>query len=219
MERRELIKRYGLFLIGLVLTSFGIALVTKAALGTSPVSSLAYTLSLILPGLSFGTWLILFCLVLIIAQILLLRSNLKKVELVLQIVVTFLFGYCVDASMFCLQWFNPETYILQIVTLLLGCFVAAVGAYFSVIANVVMLSVDAFIRAVAFVLHKDYGGVRVVFEVSMAAVSAAICIVFLHELVGVREGTIIAALITGNIVKVLMKWLQPLTNWLLPDKS
>ena len=34
---------------GLILISFGVALTTKAGLGTSPISSIPYTLSLILP--------------------------------------------------------------------------------------------------------------------------------------------------------------------------
>ncbi len=39
------IRRYGWFILGVVLNSFGIALITKAALGTSPISSLPYVLS------------------------------------------------------------------------------------------------------------------------------------------------------------------------------
>lgn len=34
------------FLVGLVLNSLGVALVTKASLGTSPISSIPYVLSL-----------------------------------------------------------------------------------------------------------------------------------------------------------------------------
>ena len=53
----DIARRYGLFLIGLFIASMGVALSTKAGLGTSPIASLPYTVSLILGALSFGGWL------------------------------------------------------------------------------------------------------------------------------------------------------------------
>lgn len=44
-----MIKRYGIFLIGLTFMSLGIVLIIKSALGTSPISSVPYVLSLALP--------------------------------------------------------------------------------------------------------------------------------------------------------------------------
>ena len=46
MNKTELIKRYLFFLAGLFVNSFGVAFITKADLGTSPISSIPYTLSL-----------------------------------------------------------------------------------------------------------------------------------------------------------------------------
>ena len=43
-----MIKRYGIFLIGLIFMSLGIVLIIKSALGTSPISSVPYVLSLAL---------------------------------------------------------------------------------------------------------------------------------------------------------------------------
>lgn len=40
------LKRYILFLIGLFINSLGVSLVTKANLGTSPISSIPYVLNL-----------------------------------------------------------------------------------------------------------------------------------------------------------------------------
>lgn len=42
------LKRYILFLIGLFINSLGVSLVTKANLGTSPISSIPYVLKLLL---------------------------------------------------------------------------------------------------------------------------------------------------------------------------
>lgn len=46
MSKKELCYRYLFFLVGLFVNSFGISFITKSALGTSPISSIPYTLSL-----------------------------------------------------------------------------------------------------------------------------------------------------------------------------
>ena len=46
MSKKELAKRYFIFILGLFVNSVGVALITKADLGTSPISSIPYTLSL-----------------------------------------------------------------------------------------------------------------------------------------------------------------------------
>ena len=49
-----MIKRYALFLAGLFVASLGVAFSTKTGLGTSPVASVPYSISLVNRALSFG---------------------------------------------------------------------------------------------------------------------------------------------------------------------
>ena len=53
------LKRYIIFLIGLFVNSLGVSLITKANLGTSPISSIPYVLSLNFP-LTLGNFTIIF---------------------------------------------------------------------------------------------------------------------------------------------------------------
>ena len=55
MSRKELVKRYLVFIFGLVFYSFGVAFVINAELGTSPIASIPYSLSMIITSLSLGT--------------------------------------------------------------------------------------------------------------------------------------------------------------------
>lgn len=192
-------------------------LVTKGLLGTSPIAAIPYSLSLIIPSLSLGNWTILFSLLLILIQIISLRKDANKLEIILQIIISFIFGYFIDFSMWCLKDYAPSVYLLKLLSLIVGCCVIAFGAYLEVIADVVMLPGDAFVRAIAKVTNREYGGVRVISDVSMTVVAGILCLVFLQKLEGVREGTIIAALITGNIVKVFTKKLKAFTYSLLPE--
>lgn len=209
--KQNYFKRYCIFFLGLIFNSFGVALVTKAALGTSPIAAIPYTLSLIIPRLTLGNWTIVFSILLVLAQLALLRKSASKLDLILQAVISFFFGYFIDFSMKILSAFYPEIYVIKIISLVAGCVIIAFGAYLEVIADVTMLPGDGFVRAVSKVSKKEYGSVRVISDVSMTVAAGILCLVFLRRLSGVREGTVIAALITGNIIKIFKKILNPLT--------
>ena len=68
------LKRYVIFLIGLFVNSLGVSLITKASLGTSPISSIPYVLSLSFP-FTLGNFTIFFSVFLILLQFLILRKN------------------------------------------------------------------------------------------------------------------------------------------------
>lgn len=204
-EKDHLGKRYSVFLIGLVICAFGVACTTKAGLGTSPVTSIPYTLSLIITKLTFGNWLVLFCFMQIVVQIILLRKKCVVSELILQAVLAFAYGYLTDLSMFLLKGIPLNHYGFKILFLLIGCFVLGFGVFLQLKADVVMLSGDAFIRAIAQVANKPYGNIKIICDVSMSIFAAILCIIFLGKLDGVREGTVIAAIIVGLIIKLYQR--------------
>ena len=115
----EKLKRYVVFLIGLFVNSLGVALITKADLGTSPISSIPYVLSLNFP-LTLGQFTVLFSLLLIVLQLVILRKNFRP-EHILQIPVSFLFGYFIDLCMALLSFVQPQVYGMKVLYLLIGC--------------------------------------------------------------------------------------------------
>lgn len=196
---------------GLILISFGVALTTKAGLGTSPISSIPYTLSLILPGLSMGTWLILFSIALVLIEIILLKGKMPAKSWISQLLISFPVGWLIDAAMWLLTPFNPEVYLVKVLTVILGCVIIALGAYLCVSASLLVLPGDGFVQVLAQVTGKSFGGVRVISDTTQILIAAVLCLIFLHALVGVREGTIIAAILVGSIVKIFARIL-PITR-------
>ena len=73
----EILKKWFYFVIGVLINSFGIALITKGALGTSPISSVPYVLSLQFSSFSFGMTTFLINSIFILIQIVLLKKNFK----------------------------------------------------------------------------------------------------------------------------------------------
>lgn len=208
---REKLKRYVIFLLGLFVNSFGVSLITKAALGTSPISSIPYVLSLNFPY-SLGQFTIYFSLLLIFLQLLILRKEFK-LEHVLQIPVSIAFGWFIDICMALLFFVQPEQYVQKILYLLVGCLILGVGVYMEMLANVVMLPGESFVRAVVFRWNTEFGLTKVCFDVSMTVIAAVLSFVFAGKLLGVREGTIVAAVLVGFIARLIGRKLS-----FLPEK-
>ena len=201
----EKLKRYIVFLIGLFINSLGVSLITKANLGTSPISSVPYVLSLNFP-FTLGQFTIAFSLLLILIQLIILRRNFKA-EHLLQIPISILFGYFIDLTMVMLFFVNPQTYLSSVVYLLVGCVILGFGVYTEVLANVAMLPGESFVRAVSYTWKTEFGSTKVAFDVSLTVIAAVLSLLFAHRLDGVREGTIIAALLVGFIARLFGRWL------------
>ena len=206
--KRIILYRYLVFLIGLLLNGFGVAFITKSSLGTTPISSIPYTLSLIYPKLTIGNFTIIISVILIASQWMLQTKDSKKLDILLQIPISFFFGYVIDFSMWILQGFQPHMYVFKMISLLTGCLIIALGAYLEVVADVTMLPADGFSRAISRVSNKDFGTVKLMTDSSQALIALACGLIFLHIFAGVREGTIIGALLIGNIIKSMDKHLR-----------
>lgn len=209
-------KRYLIFIIGLFINSLGVSLITKANLGTSPISSIPYVLSLNFP-FTLGNFTIFFSVFLILLQLVILRKNFK-LEHVLQIPVSVAFGYFIDLTMLLFTWVHPESYVMQIVYLLIGCLILGFGVYMEVLADVVMLPGESFVRAIVLTWKTNFGTTKIIFDVSMAVIAAALSFVYSGKLNGIREGTIIAALLVGFIARVFGKKLAFVKPLLFPEE-
>ncbi|BDZ84634.1 hypothetical protein Lac2_27680 [Claveliimonas bilis] len=208
----EKLKRYTVFLIGLFINSLGVSLITKANLGTSPISSIPYVLSLNF-RFTLGQFTIAFSLLLILLQFLILRRNFKA-EHLLQIPISILFGYFIDLTMVMLFFVEPSNYISCILYLLIGCLILGFGVYTEVLANVAMLPGESFVRAVSSTWKTEFGTTKVAFDVSLTVIAAGLSFLFAHRLDGVREGTIIAALLVGFIARLFGRKLSFLEEML-----
>lgn len=217
MTKDELAKRYIIFFVGLFVVSLGISFITKADLGTSPISSIPYVLSLRF-DLTLGQFTMLFSILLVIFQIILLGKKFKP-ESLLQIPISLIFGYFIDLTMMLLWWMKPENYIVKIFSLFIGCLILAFGVYLEVVANVVMLPGESFIKAISDRFNTDFGVTKVRNDTSLVLIAILISIVTMGSVKGVREGTVISAMIVGFIMKFYKKVFGRFEKMILPEKE
>lgn len=97
---------------------------------------------------------------------------------------------------------DPQSYISSVAYLLIGCLILGFGVYTEVLANVAMLPGESFVRAVSSTWKTEFGTTKVAFDVSLTVIAAVLSIIFARRLDGVREGTVIAALLVGFIARL-----------------
>lgn len=214
-SRNEKLRRYAVFFLGLFIMSFGVSLVTRSLLGTSPISSVPYVWSLH-TALSMGTYIIILNAILITAQLIMLgKDGIKenKVELLMQIPVSLLFGIFVDINMAILSGWHPAAYYLQVISCILGCVAMGLGIALEVVADVCMNSGEYVLQIASRKFRKEFGTLKIMFDVSLLLIAVGCSWIFAGRIDGVREGTVIVAVLTGPVVKLLLPHLRWIEKW------
>lgn len=204
-DKTELIKRYIFLLAGLFVNGLGVSFITKAGLGTSPITSIPYTLSLSFTP-TVGMFTLVFNIFLVILQVILLRRNFQLQNL-LQLPIIALFSFFIDLTMSLLGFIQPETYVLKVISLVIGCLILGFGVFMEMVANVAMLPGEATVRAVSDVFSTDFGKTKIAFDSSMTVIAAILSFIMFKHLDGVREGTIVAAILVGFIARLFKKYI------------
>ena len=200
-ERARLALRYLCFAAGLLINSFGIAFITKAALGTSPVSSIPYVLDLAFVP-TFGETTFALNMVYIAVQVALLRRDFQPIQL-LQIVANLIFSAFIDVSMGLLSWLAPVGLPAQLASLALGCCILAFGLSIEVAPNVIVVPGEGIVRAIAGKLGRPFGTCKLCFDATLVLIACGLSLLFFGYLNGLGVGTIVAAVIVGPIVNVI----------------
>lgn len=205
MIMKEIVKKYSVFVMGLYFLAVGIVLIVRSALGTTPISSVNYVLSLNSP-LSLGTWTFIVNTLLIIGQFWLIRGNKNRqdiIEILLQLPFSFIFSAFIDINMTLTNDLHPSGYGMSIALLLTGCIVQSVGVVLEIKPKVAMMSAEAFVKYASRRYHKEFGKFKVYFDITLVALAVVLSLLFTQCIEGVREGSLIAACITGYIVSFL----------------
>lgn len=217
MKAAELFKRYLVLCAGLLIMAFGVACSIRADLGTSPISSLPYVLSLITP-LSVGVVTILMHCVFILLQILLLRRRYQLIQL-MQLPVALVFGALTDAALGVLSNVSCSAYWQQWVLCVLGILLVGLGVSCEVTAGVVTVAGEGLVLAITRVFPIRFSTMKISFDVLLVIVSCVLSLVFLGGIHGVREGTLAAALLVGTTAKVLRRPMDAFASrWLCAER-
>lgn len=201
---KHMVGRWCLLAIGIVMMAAGIVIVTKSATGNTPISSTGYVLSVAFPSVSYGVFMFFWNIALLLGQVVILRRHFKALAL-LQIPISVLFSLSIDAFNGVLSWLVPANYALSLITLAVGIVTLALGVSCTVVANVAMNCGEALVAAITSKTGWNFGHTKVGFDISCVIIACVVSFSTMGTLVGVREGTVAAAVITGFVVNFFVR--------------
>lgn len=206
-----------MFIVGLFIMAAGVVLSVKADLGVSPISCVPYIYSLTFP-LTLGQTTIILNILLIFLQMLLLRKRYKMFQLV-QFPVVFLFGFFIDLIMKYAAWVTPVTYFEQAFLCLLSCVILGIGVFFEVKAALTYLPGEGLAMALTQTFGVEFGKTKIGTDSSLVVLGVISSLFFLGALEGIREGTVVAAVLVGYIVRFLHTRFFLFERWLKGRKK
>lgn len=202
-----------MFVIGLFFMAFGVALSVKANLGTTPISSVPYVYSL-KPPLSMGVITVLMHVVFILLQIALLRKNYSCFQL-LQLPVALIFGLFTDVTLYLVSAHDfAGGYAAQWLLCAVSIVLVAFGVFLEVKAKVVYLAGEGACVAIARVFNVEFGKVKVAFDCSLVVFALVSSWFMFGSIRGIREGTIVSALLVGILARWYARKMTFMDAWL-----
>ncbi len=203
----RILYRYIIFIAGLYFLSMGIVLIVSSTLGTTPISSVNYVLSLHTP-LTLGIATFLINVILIASQFWLIRgrgTRKDRMEILLQIPFSFIFSVFIDFNMALMSGVRPSGYAYALALLAAGCLCQAVGVVLELKPNVAIMSAEGFVKYAARRYNRDFGRLKVRFDVTLVTSAVILALCFSGRIEGVREGSVVAAVATGYVVSFLSR--------------
>ena len=214
---KKLLLQVGIYCFGLLVLAFGVAFSVNSDLGVSPVNSMPYVFSQIF-NVSMGTCVtVVFC-GFILLQALILRKEFSLISLT-QILFSTAFGYFVDFAKLVLGDFCLPTYVGRLGMLAISIVLIAVGIYFYLLARLVPMPMEGLAMAISKKAKKPFTTMKTVTDSVAVALAAILAIVFLGRLDGVREGTLISALVIGKVIALIKKPLKPLEDRIWSEEN
>ncbi|MCD8150112.1 MAG: DUF6198 family protein [Clostridiales bacterium] len=205
MSAGEIIRRSIFLIVSLFVMAFGVAFSIKGNLGTSPISSFPYALSMV-SSLTVGQATIALHCTLIALQILILRKRYQLIQL-LQLPVALVFGVLTDFTLNLISGISPSSYPEQWLCCAIGIVLVATGVSMEVTSKIVTLAGEGFVLTVCKVAPVKFSTMKVIFDVSLVALACLVSFVFLRSIEGVREGTLAAAILVGTLTRQINKWM------------
>ncbi len=205
IETKYLPQRLIIYCIGLFILSLGVTISIGSNLGVSPVSSLPNAISLV-TGIEFAIATVAAYSVYIVLQILILRREFKLINLT-QILFSTLFGYFLNFSNLLVGGFSIPTYAGQLLMAAISIVLIAIGISLYVGAGIVPMPMEGLTLAIVQKLKTvPFHNVKIVLDSCSVLIAAGLSFAFLGGLYGVREGTVIAALLVGKCIPLVKKF-------------
>lgn len=206
-EMETLIKRIALFFAGLLILAFGIAFSTVSGLGISPLNCLAFVIGE-LAGIQMGYVTMALYIVYVLLEIPIKGKNFRAADL-LQVPVAIVFGFFVNWTKSAVSGFPCPGYAVRLLYTALSIVLIAAGTTIYVIPRLVYQAPEGLILAICGRWNLRFGHVKSGFDVTIVVIAFLVSMIFGGHVIGIREGTLLAAVGVGLMVSLFSRKLKP----------
>ena len=184
--------------LAVVVNSMGVVFILHSGSGISPISSVPYSLNLIIPDISLGTRTYIFHLLLMIVLAICRRKF--KLNYLLSFLVGFIYGICMDIHT--LWVYNlPLNFILRILYFIIGYIVFSFGIATSNRCQMPIIPTDLFPKELTEITKCSYSKIKISFDVFCLFFTVFLTLLFTGKVQGIGLGTIFTAFTTGIAVE------------------
>lgn len=201
--RTSWLVRIAFYVIGLLILAFGVSISVLSGLGVSPVSSIPYVLSEALQ-IELGNMTIIVFSVYVLIQVFILRKNFKMFQL-LQIICAIIFGKFVTLTTSLLSGCGPHSYFEKLLMIIVSTVMIALGIHIYLLAKIVPQSGEGLVQTIAEKGGWKLADVKNLFDLLSVLVASLVSLLAFGKIVGLREGTVIAAIGVGRVLMLLSK--------------
>lgn len=203
--------RIVLYCVGLLSMAFGVAFSVNSNLGVSPVNSLPYVISLILK-VDLGRCIVGVFVAYMLVQIVIKRKEYQWFNLT-QLIFSTVFGYFANFAKALLHGFVIPTYFGQLLMMAISIVLVALGVAIYMDVKLVNMPMEGMTLAISDCFPNiEFHKIKIIVDCSSVAIGVILSFLFLHGLFGIREGTVLSAVLVGKILPVLKKRVSPIVQ-------
>lgn len=214
---KETLKRYSLFLLSVWVIGLGISMITQSNLGTTAITSLPYVFSALFPW-SFGTFTMLANILWVLLQIIILRKNFERKQYI-QFFVGPLLGVSIDINGLLLQSFQTSPYLARLIFVLIGCAILAFGIFLQLASRTIYNPTEGIVNVLSITFKKPFGNVKLAFDIGLIVASVILSWATMGTIVGIREGTLLSAILIGPLTNYFKNHFGPLVHSALTETT
>ena len=226
IEKRKVIGfvwQHFLLLLSMFFMTFGVALCVRSNLGSGVISSIPMSFSLageagLAPGLTIGGYTNIMNVILVVAQILVLRRRFETIQL-FQLIIGFIFGCFLDINMWLTSYFSTyETLLPQITAQLAGATILGCAVAAEIRCGSVTMPGEGIQVAIAKVTGKPFPTVKIIVDTTLVilAVISGFYFFGVWPWTVVGPGTLFAMFYVGYVVKLVnphLGWFDRLLDY------
>ncbi len=211
--------QHTLLLVSMFFMTLGVALCVRSNLGSGVISSIPMAFTLageagLAPGWTIGGYTNIMNVILVVAQIAVLRRRFEPVQL-FQLVVGFIFGAMLDINMWLTSFFSYNALLNQIFAQFAGATILGVGVAAEIRCGSVTMPGEGIQVAIARVSGKPFPTVKIMVDTTLVIIAVICGFGFFGSWpwTVVGPGTLFAMFYVGYVVKLVnahMGWFDRL---------